>query len=161
MMTDNSGDAAVLCGMCGGPAVSGCEARLVMYAPSALCLDGLGHPVQRRKGRDNVRIAMPRCGGCRSWVSRWIAVVATVTVAAGIAGTSAQSVFFSEAAPPPWLKVYQEGIGNVGTGIGLVLGFVVALLGMAWKRKRSGRRSANAYPPVVSLRKLGWTQQGE
>ncbi len=58
---------------------------------------------------------------------------------------------------PSWLRVYHRGIGNVGTGIGLVLGFVAALLGMAWERKRSGRQSANTYPPIVSLRQLGWS----
>jgi len=38
-----------------------------------------------------------------------------------------------------------------------VLGFLAALLGMARERKQSGRQSANTYPPVVSLRHLGWS----
>jgi hypothetical protein len=142
--------------MCGEPAVSGCSAKLVMFAPSVHSLDGLGYPVQRGKGRDKVRIEMPRCANCRSWTTGWIAVVAIVTLAAAIAGTFIQSAFFADAAAPPWLNVYHEGVGNLGTGIGLLLGFVVALLAMAWERKRFGWRSANTYPPVVSLRKLGW-----
>ena len=145
------------CWMCGKSAVAGCGAKLAMFAPSAACLDGLSYPVQRGRGRDTVRIEMPRCAGCRGWVTGWIAIVAVVTVAASMAGTIVQSVFFSEVAPPTWLKVYHEGIGNTGTAVGLVLGFVAAMLGMAWERKRSGRRSANTYPPVVSLRELGWS----
>lgn len=87
----------------------------------------------------------------------WIAVVAIVTLATAIAGTIIQSFVFPEAAASSWLRIYHHGIGNVGTGIGLVLGFVAALLAMAWERKRSGRQSANTYPPIVSLRELGWS----
>jgi hypothetical protein len=100
---------------------------------------------------------MPRCASCRSWVGGWIAVLAIVAVGAGIAGTLIQSFVFPEAAAPSWLEVQHHGIGNVGTGIGLAVGFLAALLGMAWERKRSGRQSANTYPPVVSLRHLGWS----
>jgi len=128
-----------------------------MTAPSSKALDGLGYPVQRARTQDKVRIEMPRCTGCRSWAGNWIAVVAIVTVAAGIAGTIIQSFVFPEVAAPTWLKVYHHGIGNVGTGVGLVLGFMAALWGMARERKRSGRQSANTYPPVVSLRQLGWS----
>jgi hypothetical protein len=154
---NNSGDTSRRCWMCGAPAVSGCDAKLVMKAASSRHLDGLCYPVQRGRAQDKVRIEMPRCGDCRSWVSGWIAVLAIVTVVAGIAGTLIQSFVFPEAAAPSWLKVHYHGIGNVGTVIGIVLGFVAALLGMAWERKRSGRQSANTYPPVVSLRQLGWS----
>jgi hypothetical protein len=154
---DSGRDTSSRCWMCGAAAASGCQAKLTLRAPSARRLDGLGYPVQRGNGQDRVRIEMPRCAGCRSWGSGWIAVVAVVTVAASIVGTVVQSVFFSEVVPPPWLKVYHQGIGNLGTGIGLVVGFIAALLAMAWERKRSGRQSANTYPPVVSLRKLGWS----
>jgi amino acid transporter len=143
--------------MCGKPADLGCAARLVLHASSAQCLDAMGYPVQRGRGQDKVRIEMPRCASCRSWISGWIAVLAVVTIAAGIAGTIMQSFFFAGVAPPAGLKVYHEGIGNTGTGVGVVLGFVVAILAMAWERKRSGRKSANTYPPVVSLRQLGWS----
>jgi hypothetical protein len=99
-----------------------------------------------------------RCrAGCTHWVSGWIAALAIVTLTAGLAGTRIQSFLFSEVASPSSLKVDHQGIGNLGTGIGLVIGFVVALLAMAWMRKRSKRQSANSYPPVVSLRQLGWS----
>jgi hypothetical protein len=143
--------------MCGKPAVARCGAKLVMFASSSSCLDSLGYPVRRRCGRDEVRIEMPRCASCRSWTTGWIAAAFVVTAAASIAGTLVQSVFFFDVSPPPWIKVFHEGIGNMGTGIGLVLGFVAALLAMARERKRSGRQSANTYPPIVSLRKLGWS----
>ena len=143
--------------MCGALADPGCQAKLVMTAASSRHLDGLGYPVQRGRTQDKVRIEMPRCGSCRSWVGVWIAVLAIVTLAAAIAGTIIQSFAFPEVAAPAWLKIYHHGIGNVGTGIGLVLGFVAALSGMAWERKRSGRQSANTYPPIVSLRQLSWS----
>ena len=157
MSTDDSGDTTRRCWMCGAPAASGCGAKLVMKAASSRQLDGLGYPVQRGRRQDKVRIEMPRCASCRSWVSGWIAVLAIVAVVAAIAGTLVQSFVFPAAVAPAWLKVHHHGIGNVGTGIGLVLGFIAALLGMAWERKRSGRQSANTYPPVVSLRQLGWS----
>lgn len=157
MSTDDSGDTTRRCWMCGAPAASGCSAKLVMKAASSRQLDGLGYPVQRGRRQDKVRIEMPRCASCRSWVSGWIAVLAIVAVVAAIAGTLVQSFVFPAAVAPAWLKVHHHGIGNVGTGIGLVLGFIAALLGMAWERKRSGRQSANTYPPVVSLRQLGWS----
>lgn len=100
---------------------------------------------------------MPRCAGCRSWVGNWIAVLAIVTVAAGIAGTIIQSLAFADVAAPSWIKTHHDGLGNVGTGVGLVLGFVATLCAMAWERKRSRRQSANTYPPIVSLRHLGWS----
>jgi hypothetical protein len=143
--------------MCGETAVSGCDTKLVMHAPSACCLDALGYPVQRGRGRDKVRVQVPRCAGCRSWVRDWIATVAVVTVLAAIAGTLIQSFFFADVSPPRGIEAYHEGIGNIGTGIGLVLGFVAAMLAMAWERRRSGRQSVNDYPPVVSLRELGWS----
>jgi len=154
---NDSGDRTRRCWMCGALAAFGCDAKLVMTALSSRQLDGLGYPVQRGRRQDKVRIEMPRCASCRSWVSGWIAVLAIVTVMAGIAGTLIQSFVFPAAAAPSWLKVHHHGIGNVGTGIGLVFGFIAALLGMAWERKRSGRQSANTYPPVVSLRQLGWS----
>jgi len=108
-----------------------------------------------------VRIEMPRCAGCRSWVGNWVAVLATVTLAAGIAGTFIQSFVFSDIAAPSWLKLGHVGLGNIGSGIGLVAGFVAALSAMAWERRRSGRRSANTYPPVVSLREIGWSSTSD
>jgi hypothetical protein len=155
--SDDSGDTAPRCWMCGRPADAGCSAKLVMSARSSRNLDALGYSVQRNGTQDKVRIEVPRCGACRSWVGGWVAVLATVAVAAGIAGTIIEGFAFPDVAAPSWLKVHHQGIGNVGTVIGFVLGFTVALLGMAWERKRSGRQSANNYPPVVSLRKLGWS----
>ena len=157
MSVNDLGDTVRRCWMCGAPAVFGCDAKLVMKAAASRHLDGLGYPVRRGRAQDKVRIEMPRCAGCRSWVSGWIAVLAVVTVVAGIAGTLIQSFGFPTAAAPAWLKVHHHGIVNVGTVIGLVLGFVAVLWGMARERKRSGRQSANTYPPVVSLRQLGWS----
>jgi hypothetical protein len=147
--------------MCGTPAVTGSGAKFVMFAPSVRRLDALGCEVQRGRGRDTVHIEMPRCARCRSWVGNWVAVLATVTVAGGIAGTFLQSFVFSDIAAPSWLNVGQLGLGNIGSGIGLVVGFVAALSGMAWERKRSGRQSANTYPPVVNLRHIGWSSTSD
>jgi hypothetical protein len=146
--------------MCGTPAVSGCGLKFVMFAPSSRRLDASGYEVQRRRGQDTVRIEMPRCARCRSWVGNWIAVLATVTVAAGIAGTFIQSFVVSDTAIPSWLNAGHVGFGNIG-GIGLVVGFVAALSGMAWERNRSGRQSANTYPPIVNLRHIGWSSTSD
>jgi len=146
-----------LCWMCGKPADPTCAAKLVLGAPSCWHLDGLGYQVQRGKRRDRVRIEMPRCARCRNWASDWIVLLIVATATAAMVGTLVQSLAYPNVMPPSWIKVYHHGVGNTGTGIGLVFGFVAALLGMTWARKRSGRRSANTYPPVVSLRDLGWS----
>jgi hypothetical protein len=42
-------------------------------------------------------------------------------------------------------------------GIGVVVGFVVGIAGMALHRRLSGCRSVGTYPPVVQLRREGWS----
>ena len=122
------------------------DAKNCNTAASSRHLDGLGYPVQRGRTQDKVRIEMPRCGSCRSWVGVWIAVLAIVTLAAAIAGTIIQSFAFPEVAAPAWLKIYHHGIGNVGTGIGLVLGFVAAL----WERHGNANgRAGNRPTPIL------------
>jgi hypothetical protein len=48
------------------------------------------------------------------------------------------------------------GGGWTTTWVAAVIGFVVALLGVALHRRLSGFRSLNSYPTVVTLRQAGW-----
>jgi hypothetical protein len=160
MSIDDTNTTSPRCWMCGKLADPGCDARLILNAPASSHLDGLGFSVDRGKQLDKVRVDMPRCARCRSWVNDWIVLLFVAIVGGAIAGAAVQSFILPHVEPPAWLKVghyRRDGIGNSGAAIGLVLGCVGAILGMAWDRVRSKRRSANTYPPIVSLRQLGWS----
>jgi hypothetical protein len=137
------------CWMCRRPADSECTAKLVMNARADRCLDALGYPVQRGSQLDRVFLEMPRCRSCRDWTTDWVSALAAAAIAGGIAGAIAQAF-----ASPTLLS--RVGFGNGGAAIGFIVGFVCTLVAMAWARKLTGRRSANSYPPVVSLHQLGW-----
>jgi hypothetical protein len=77
-------------------------------------------------------------------------------VVGAITGTILQSVVWPEVQAPSWLRVSHEGIGNSGTGLGVLAGFMVAVLVIAWHRKRSGFKALNQYPPVKRLKEYGW-----
>jgi hypothetical protein len=67
-----------------------------------------------------------------------------------------QSLFWPPLEAPSWLLLSHPGLGGIATGIGAVLGFMAAVLGVALHRRASGIRALNTYPPVVRLRKAGW-----
>jgi hypothetical protein len=90
-----------------------------------------------------------------------IALVFGFAAFAAIAGTVMQAVFWPHAKAPSWLNYTHEGIGNTGTGIGSILGFVLALWGVAWRNRRQGIRSLMKYPPVMQLWQIGWRIPGD
>ena len=139
------------CWQCGAPANPGSAFRLKLVARSSRGLDPLGHPVDRSAGRDKLTILVPRCANCRSrsWLS--IAIVILGLIAGEIAYPILRRMFL------PWLDTPDWSEASFGWG-GLV-GSVVALLGVAIHRVRTGRRSLNSYPSVVALRKVGWSYQ--
>ncbi|SDS88366.1 hypothetical protein [Bradyrhizobium canariense] len=119
-------------------------------------LDASGYPVSRGTQQDELSVPVPRCAGCRSRNRLSAAIVLGGTVSGAIILPILQSLFWPQLTAPGWLIVSHEGIGNLATGIGAVLGFAAALLGVVLHRRLSGIRSLNAYPPVVTLRQTGW-----
>lgn len=78
------------------------------------------------------------------------------TLASAIALSALQSRFWPQLEAPTWIYESHEGIGTFMTASGLLLGFVLSMLGIALHRRLSGRRSVASYPPVIRLRQEGW-----
>ncbi len=130
--TNSSLPSPAQCWQCGAPAQADCAYRIALVAPSRRHLDALGFPAIRRWTQDSVRVPVPRCAACRNRTRAGIAVVFGLTGLAAAAGTFLQTGFWPHAEAPSWLHYEHEGYGNAGTGIGLVLGFVLALGGLSW-----------------------------
>ena len=144
------------CWQCGAPARADCACKLVLVAPTARALDPLGFPVKRDGWRDKVRVAVPRCPECRNRALVMIIGAFSGMAVGAIVASILQAVVWPRLEAPSWIRVYHEGIGTTATGIGAVLGFVVALLGFSLRRRTSGLRSLNTYPPIRMLRRAGW-----
>jgi len=72
-----------------------------------------------------------------------MAAAATPMMAGALAGAIARLIW--------------PNLPDGSAAIGAVLGCALAIVAIAWRRRRSGRRSLGAYPPVVELRKAGWS----
>jgi hypothetical protein len=113
-----------------------------------------GFPVKTRGRQDEVRVPVPRCRTCRA---RGRASVITVFLATALGAAvmpAMWSHFGPRGGPPLWL--FGEASGHVMVGVGLIVGFVVGLLGVAVRRRLLGLRTLNTYPPIVALRGRGW-----
>ena len=144
------------CWQCGAPADAGCAYRMRLSAPADRQLDGRGYPVKRGRYHDFIRVPVPRCRVCRSRGRISLTIIFVVTLAAGIVAPFVQSKFWPQFDTPATAAPFQYGIGPPATGIGLLLGFVVSLLGCALYRRYLGARSLDTYPPVRMLRREGW-----
>jgi len=144
------------CWQCGAPADTGCAYRMRLFAEPSRRLDSRGYLVKRGSHQDIVTIAIPRCRTCRSRGRISLTIIFIVTLAAGVAAPFVQSKFWPQFDTPPGAALFQYGVGPPATGVGLLLGFVVSLLGCALYRQYLGARSLATYPPVRMLRREGW-----
>ena len=98
---------------------------------------------------------VPRCLACRA---RNRAAVITAFLAAVIGAAVMPTVWshFGPRGGPPRRLSGGEDPSHVMIGVGLVLGFVVAMLGIALRRRLLRHRPFNTYQPVVALRARGW-----
>jgi hypothetical protein len=141
------------CWQCGAPACAGCAYSLLLVANPRWGLTGAGHLVKRGERLDEVRVRVPRCADCR--FRSGISVVKTFVSA--IAGAIVIPVVGSRLWPDvDGLHPGNSGLADGMTIIGVVLGFVVAMLGIALHRRFAGLRPLTTYPPVIRLRKEGW-----
>lgn len=149
-------DTGTICWQCGAPASDACAYSLRLVAASRSGLRAPGCLVKRGDRQDEVRVRVPRCPDCRLRTLVSIGIIFAVTLAAMIAAPILQSVLWPRLSLPFWLVASDQGTGNTATGVGLVLGFVVALLSVVLHRRLSGIRPVTTYPPVVMLRREGW-----
>jgi hypothetical protein len=144
-----------VCWHCGGAADPHATYTLVLVASTTRAPDPLGFPVRRRWGRDEVRVSVPRCLACRAR-NRAAMIAAFLAAAIGAAVMPALwSHFGPRGGPPRWWSGGEDP-SHVMIGVGLVLGFVVAILGIALRRRLLRLRPYKTYPPVVALRARGW-----
>lgn len=148
--------AGAACWACGAPARDDCAYVFVLVAPSRRVLDARGYPATRGRRLDKVRVRVPRCASCQAQSRLGIAIVLGGSAVGAIVATILQAAVWPDVAAPSWLRVSHEGIGNTGTGIGAVLGFVAGLLAAFLLRRRAGLRSLTSYPPIRMLRREGW-----
>ena len=144
------------CWQCGASADAGCAYTLVLVAGQSRGLDALGHSVERDARLDKVRVPVPRCARCRLRNQLSVMICFGGAALGAIVFPVLLSRFWPHIETPTWLSESHEGVGGTRIWIGAVLGFVVALMGVALHRRFSGFRSLNLYPTVVMLRQAGW-----
>ncbi len=144
------------CWRCDAPVGDTPPKVISLYAASRRQLAAFGYPVTRGRGRDKVRIAVPKCARCRAHTTMSIVVVLGGALAGAIVATVVQSWAWPVLDPPTWVTTAGGSAGTPSGGVGAVLGFAAAAVGVAVYRRRAGLRSLNDYPAVVRLRRAGW-----
>ena len=145
-----------ICWQCGAPARAECAYRLLLVADPSREVAALGYPVERGTRRDKLRIPVPRCARCQDRNRLSIVLVLGGTALGAIVVPILQALYWPNARLPAWVHSSHEGIGNSATGIGIVAGFVIALLAVFLHRQWLGLQPINSYPPVIRLREEGW-----
>ncbi|HTW73073.1 MAG TPA: hypothetical protein VME47_24565 [Acetobacteraceae bacterium] len=135
------------CWQCGAIAATATGCDLLLVADPRFGLSGYGYLVKRGARQDEVRVRVPRCGRCRQRSGVSIAFVFTCAGLGAVAGRALPLPADWHASPPG---------GSAGLAIGLVAGFVAAMLALALYRHLAGIRAVTTYPPVVRLRREGW-----
>ena len=136
------------CWQCGRPAEPGAAYNAVLVAEPSRAGGTMGFPVRKFGRLDQIRVPVPRCRACRT--RNRASVVTVFYVAAGGAAV----------APAVWSDLGLRGrwpdMDSSMVVIGSVLGFAVAIAGVAWRRRWLHLRSIMTYPPIVALRTRGW-----
>ncbi|HUC66204.1 MAG TPA: hypothetical protein VMA53_12280 [Stellaceae bacterium] len=153
---DRASARAAACWQCGAHAIADCAYSLRLVASPGRRLDPLGFHVNHGKDWDEVRVRVPRCRACRSRTQLSLLIVFAGTLASAIALPALQSRFWPRLEAPTWVFESHQGVGTLMTAAGLLLGFVLSMLGISLDREFSGRRSVASYPPVIRLRQEGW-----
>lgn len=147
------------CWQCGALANPKCAYSLLLVADARRCLEAFDYPVVRGRWEDKLKVSVPRCAGCQSRTRVSIAIIFGSAFVGAIIAPVLRSIFWPHLEPPSWLKAgywAHEGVGGPATGVGIVLGFLVALAGVALQDRRLHLRSVTDYPPVPMLRQAGW-----
>jgi hypothetical protein len=145
-----------VCWQCGRAADPNAAYTATLVTSPKRALSPLGFPVKRLRRWDSVRVPIPRCRTCRAR-NRVSVVIVLLGAAFGAAVVpSLWSKFGPSLAPPSWVQIGGRTEGDPTIGVGIVLGFVVALVGVTLRKRQLGLRSLNTYPPIAALRSRGW-----
>lgn len=144
------------CWQCGAPASADCAFVLKLVAHPHLGLEARGFTTKRGRRQDRVNVRVPRCPNCRFRARLSVTLVLGSAVAGAIVAPILQSLLWPHFAAPRWIRAGHRGNGGPATGIGFVIGLLLALLAVAVHRRLARIRSANSYPPVKMLRQAGW-----
>jgi len=140
------------CWQCGALASPNRSYSVLLVADCHRQLEAFGYPVIRGRRLDKLRLSVPRCARCQSRTQ----ISGVIVLCGAFAGAVIASVFWPHIEPPSWLHWNTEGIIGIPTAIGLVIGLVVTMIGVAKKRRALRLRSVTDYPPVNTLRQAGW-----
>lgn len=153
-----SARSAISCSQCGEAADPKSAYSVRLVANPGHGVEAIGYEVARRGGLDEVRVNVPRCIRCKVRTRRSNAVVPAGALAGAVVGPIFWSTFGQRFRVPAWLHFGYQSEGILGTpvALGLVIGFIVALLGVAFKNHRLHLRSVTDYPAVLKLRQEGW-----
>jgi hypothetical protein len=146
------------CWQCGTPAREECAYPLKLVARAGSDFDALGYPVTPGRNVDTVLVRVPRCAACRGRGQDSIVILFACMIAGAIIAPILQSLFWPNVGPPSWMHIliHRHAPVSVVSGIGLVIGALVAIAAVAWRRRSLGLRSLNSYPPVLALKRAGW-----
>jgi len=149
-----------VCWQCGGAAEPEAAYHVGLVASTSRALSPLGFPVTRQGWQDSVRVPIPRCRTCRTRNRGTAVTILIATVSGALVLPALRSAFRqADGSPPWWLGC--DTPDHIMTGVGMILGFLIAVLGIAVHKRRLGLRSLNSYPPVVALRRSGWQWPGD
>jgi hypothetical protein len=99
---------------------------------------------------------VPRCAECRFRSSVSLVLTFVSTLAGAVIAPFVPFRLWPGIAVPAAPHASGSGASGYATVIGFVLGFVVAMLGIALHRRLSGLRPLTTYPSVIRLRQEGW-----
>ena len=112
--------------------------------------------MKRGEWQDEVRIRVPRCSECRVRSRVAVAMTFVSAIVGAIVTPFVWSRFWPDVDALSGLHTGGSGLRGAAPGIGLVLGFVVGLLGMALQGRILGLQPLTTYPYVIRLRQQGW-----
>ena len=152
------GDNAGACWQCGAPAREECAYPYKLAAHHGSNFETFGYPVKPGSQNDTVVVPVPRCAACRGRAQDGIVLLFAGMIGGAIFAPILESMFSAYIPSFSWVHVLTHRNAPVGTvsSIGVAIGAVIAIVGVAWRRRSLGFRSLNSYPPIVALKQAGW-----
>lgn len=143
------------CWQCGRPADPKATYTAVLVAATKRGASPLGFPVKTRGSRDEVRVPVPRCRACQVRTNAIIFKVLLSTAFGAIVAPASWAIFGTHGGPLPWWSAGNNP-NDIMVILGVLVGFMGALLRLKLRYRKHGFRSINAYPPIAALRAQGW-----
>ena len=145
------------CWQCGAPARQDCAYSYKFAAAHGSNFETLGYPVKPGSQNDTIVVPVPRCAACRGRAQDGIVLLFVGMIGGAILAPILHWMLSAYIPSFSWVHVLaHRNAASSASAIGVAIGAVIAIVGVAWRRRSLGLRSLNAYPPVVALRQAGW-----